>query len=104
MQSQKKLSENYQELLNSLMVVHPDLDLKLTQPQFNDDPDVLKAVFIKVSLKSLRSEEKPGNELKSLDSLSKNDLLQAKLSYLTDLKAQKMGEQETSEAYFDELF
>ena len=92
MQSQKKLSENYQELLNSLMIVHPDLDLKLTQSQFNDDPDVLKAVFIKVSLKSLSLEEKPKNELKPLDSLTKNDFLQAKLSYLTELKAQKMEE------------
>ena len=51
MQSQSKLSEDYQELLNSLLVLHPDLDLKLTQAQYDDDLDILRAVYLKVTLK-----------------------------------------------------
>ena len=57
MQSQSKLSENYQELLDSLIVLHPDLDLKLTQPQYDDDLDILRAVYLKVTLKALSLKE-----------------------------------------------
>ena len=53
MQSQSNLSENYQELLNSLIDLHPDLDLKLTQPQYDEALDILKAVYLKVTLKAL---------------------------------------------------
>ncbi len=29
---------------------HPDLDMKLTQTQYDDDLDILKAIYIKVTL------------------------------------------------------
>jgi hypothetical protein len=51
MQSQSKLYEIYQEMLISLKALHPDLDLKLTQPQYDDDLDILRAVYLKVTLK-----------------------------------------------------
>lgn len=50
MQSQRELSENYQEQLNSLIELHPNLDLKLIQHLYSDDLDILKAVYLKVTL------------------------------------------------------
>ena len=93
MQSQSKLFENYQELYDSLIVLHPDLDLKLTQPQYDDDLDILRTVFLQVTLKG-----GPHKDLKPFASLSKTgDFLPAKMAYLTELKASKMVEYETSE-------
>ena len=50
MQIQSNLCENYQELLNSLKDIHPDLDLKLIQPQYDDNIDILRAAYLKVML------------------------------------------------------
>jgi hypothetical protein len=41
---------NYQELFDSLKVLHEDLDLKLSQPQYDDDLDILRTVYLKVTL------------------------------------------------------
>lgn len=103
MNAHSNLAKNYQEELNSLLVLHQDLDQKLTQPQFANQPDILKAVYLKVTLKSLSDKRITLNDLKPLDSLSKRDFLQAKLKYLADLKAAKMEEQETSDADIEDL-
>ena len=50
MQSQSNLCENYQELLNSLKDIHPDLDLKLTQPQYDDNIDILRTAYLKLKM------------------------------------------------------
>jgi hypothetical protein len=41
---------NYQELFDSLKVLHEDLDLKLSQAQYDDDLDILRTVYLKVTL------------------------------------------------------
>ena len=87
MQNQSNLCENRQELLNSLIDIHPDLDLKLIQPQYDDNIDILRAAYLKVKME--------GNDLneistQDLEQLTKSKLLIAKESYLKSLIAKKM--------------
>ena len=71
---------NYQELFDSLIVLHEDLDIKITKPEYDDDLDVLRTVFLKVALTG------PKQQLKPLASLSKtDDFYPAKITYLTQL-------------------
>ena len=51
MQSQSKQLESYKELFDTLIALHPDLDLKLTQSRYDDELDILRTVFLKVTLK-----------------------------------------------------
>ena len=67
MQNQSKLCENYQELLNSLNDIHPDFDLKLIQPQYDDNIDILRAAYLKVKMEGKDLNEISNQDLKPLD-------------------------------------
>ncbi len=53
MQSQTKLCELYKELLKSLAVLHPDFEYKVLQSEYDDNFDILLAVYLKFTLNTL---------------------------------------------------
>ena len=67
MQIQSNLCESYQELLNSLKDIHPDLDSKLIQPQYDDNIDILRATYLKVMLEGKSLDDISEQGLKPLD-------------------------------------
>jgi hypothetical protein len=70
--------------------IHPDLDLKLIQPQYDDNIDILRAAYLKVKMEGNNLNEISKQDLKALDKLTKYDLLIAKISYLTTLIFKKL--------------
>ena len=46
---------------------HPDLDLKLTLHQYDEDLDILKAAYLKVTLKALNMNDISQQDLKPID-------------------------------------
>lgn len=53
MLSQTSPCDNYKELLKFLTDLHPELDNKLLQYEYDDNFDILLAVYLKVTLNSL---------------------------------------------------
>jgi hypothetical protein len=66
MQLQSNLCENYKELLKSLTFLHPDFESKVLQSDYDDNFDILLAVYLKFTLNALSLNQISEQDLKPL--------------------------------------